>query len=365
MFPPSVLFRYLARHFLVWFLWSIFACTAVLLIGDLTETIRRTAHIDSFGIVQLFSLIPLKLPSLLEQGLPFAILFGSIGGFLQLSHSRELVVIRACGISVWQFLLSPLLVALGIGLFMVGLFNPFSATLMREYEVLENQYIKGQTNLFTVSDNGLWLREGEGAEQSIIHALQIADPHIMQLNDVIIFDFGDGNRFNRRIDAKTMTLNDGYWRVEEAKITDRDGKPLQLSQIDIPTTLTPDQIQENFAPPHTISFWDLRGFIRTAASTGFPTEKYVMYWNSLLAFPLLLITMIFISASFSLRYNRMGRTGILAFLAIIAGLGFYFINDLFYTLGSSQAFPSILAAWLPAGIFSLIGIVALLYQEDG
>ena len=50
----------------------------------------------------------LHTPTVAEQALPFAVLFGSMIAFLNLSRKLELVVARAAGVSVWQFLAPPL-----------------------------------------------------------------------------------------------------------------------------------------------------------------------------------------------------------------------------------------------------------------
>ena len=52
----------------------------------------------------------LRTPTVAEQALPFAVLFGSMIAFLNLSRKLELVVARAAGVSVWQILAPPLIV---------------------------------------------------------------------------------------------------------------------------------------------------------------------------------------------------------------------------------------------------------------
>ena len=50
------------------------------------------------------------------QILPFAVLLGGIFAFWRLSRSSELVVARAAGISAWQFLAMPVLLAMLLGI---------------------------------------------------------------------------------------------------------------------------------------------------------------------------------------------------------------------------------------------------------
>ena len=61
----------------------------------------------------------LRLPAFTEILLAFAVLVGSIGALLSLNRKSELIVMRAGGMSVWQFLRPGLMVALVLGVFAV------------------------------------------------------------------------------------------------------------------------------------------------------------------------------------------------------------------------------------------------------
>ena len=74
----------------------------------------------------------------------------------------------------------------------------------------------------------------------------------------------------------------------------------------IDTELTLDRIQESFASPETMSFWDLPEFIETLEAAGFSARKHRLHWHSILAGPLLLCAMVLIAATFSLRLTRRG-----------------------------------------------------------
>src|SRR5690606_5951085 len=92
---------YLARQFLLWLLITLGVCCGLIFLIDLVETLRKGAGKElPFGMALSISFF--KLPNLTMQVAPFACLFGSILSFNRLPRSRELVVIRAAGVSVWQ-----------------------------------------------------------------------------------------------------------------------------------------------------------------------------------------------------------------------------------------------------------------------
>ena len=62
-----------------------------------------------------------------------------------------------------------------------------------------------------------------------------------------------------------------------------------------------------------------------------------------------------------------GRIGASASIAGAALSGFvlYFLSDLVYALGQSASIPTLLAAWTPAGVSTMLGIAMLFHIEDG
>ena len=81
-------------------------------------------------------------------------------------------------------------------------FTPVSARMFAEFAGLEARYIKGEASQLSVSQNGLWLRQGDEKQQSVIHALRVADQG-QHLEDVIVFLYGANDHFLGRIDAKS------------------------------------------------------------------------------------------------------------------------------------------------------------------
>ena len=82
--------------------------------------------------------------------------------------------------------------------------------------------------------------------------------------------------------------------------------------MSIGTDLTVERIQDSFAAPQTISFWDLPGFIGLLEDSGFASNRHRMHWHSLLASPVVFIAMVLIGAAFSMRHARFGGLGIMA-----------------------------------------------------
>lgn len=360
----TTLSRYIGRQFIVALGGVYLALLTITLLLDTLELARRAGGKEeaTFGVILQLSL--LKLPGMAQEIAPFAILFGSMLAFWRLTRSHELVVARSAGVSVWQFLLPGLVIVFLIGIIKITVFSPLTSVLLGRFEQLENKYLSGKSSLLTVSESGLWLRQPEENGHSVIHAQRVS-PSDMTLHDVIIFRFADIDRFVWRIDASEARLLDGKWDVRKAWLNKPETPPEFLEKYSFATELTADNIQEGFASPEAVSFWDLPKFISLLEAAGFSALSHRLYFQSLLADPFLLCAMVLIAATFTLRPVRRG--GVLAFISVgvFAGFLLFFLSDLIFALGLSGRIPISLAAWTPAGVSILLGVSMLFHLEDG
>jgi lipopolysaccharide export system permease protein len=358
------LYRYLAIQFLigVGVTYAIFLALAFSI--DIAALLERTAGHD-VPTATVVGMAFLQLPDLGQKMLPFAILLGGVFTFVRLSRSRELVATRAAGVSAWDFLLPPLTVAVFIGVFAVTVFTLVSAKMFSVFAGLEARYVKGEESQLSLTVNGLWLRQGDARQQSVIHALRVAEQG-QNLEDVLVFLYGPNDHFIGRIDASSAQLHDHYWVLNKAWVSNTTGAaPVFHASYELPTTLTPEQIVESSASPDTLSFWRLPAYIRAAQAAGFSAAKYQLYLYTLYALPALFAAMVFMAASFSLRLGRDTNLPKVILFSAAAGFAVYFFEDLTRVLGQSGAVPILLAATAPALASILIGMTLVFSQEDG
>lgn len=355
---------YFARNFLLQFAGVFLSILLVVLIGDTVELLRRSASHEDVGLQTVLAMALLKQPNMAQIILPFAMLFAALLSFTRLTRTQELVVTRAAGISVWQFLFPALMCALLIGGFRVTLFNPFASILTARYEFLERTHLDWSTNLLAVSDTGLWLRQSTPDGSSILHA-QGVDQTSQEFQGIIVFLYNKEERFTGRIDAMRGRLVPGAWEFSDVSIRDEGQQARLLESYRLPTDLTLENLQESFAAPETMSFWELPRFIEILEHAGFSAQKHRLYLHSLLASPFLLCAMVLVAATFSLRLTRHGGTLAIASGGLLVGFILYFFSDLIYALGLSGRIPVTLSAWTPATVSLLFGVSMLFHLEDG
>lgn len=364
MHPTSILSLYFGRQFLLWFVLLLGALLLIVFVIDILELLRRAAGKPDVTLDVVLWMGIYKLPSIGQQIVPFAMLFSAMFTFWRLTRSHELVVARASGVSVWQFLMPVLLVSALVGVIRVTLVDPLGAYFIGRFDRLEEHYLKRKTDSIDISRSGLWLRQGEGEEYHMIHAAGI-DLATIELRSVAVFRFSGPDAYDVRIDADRARLVDGRWLMENGVLRSRNRTPKPVAAYEIPTRLTRERIEESFSRPETVSFWGLPRFIEILEATGFAAVRYRLHFQSLLAQPFLYCAMVLLAAVFSLRHTRRGGTLLMVTGGIVTGFATFILTDVVLTLGTSEAIPVLMAAWVPAGISLLLGATALLYLEDG
>lgn len=355
--------RYIARQYLFWFGSFFFSIVAIIFLATVVDLLDRLAAKD-VPLSLTLEMALLKLPYLSQEVMPFTVLFAAMATFWRLTRSHELVVARAAGVSVWQFLLPVLGSSVVIGLLTVTAFNPLASILLSRYEHLEASYIRNQTSMLAVEKTGLWLRQADQNGQSVIHATRVKQEEV-SLQEVIVFRYAKQDRFVDRIDAREAELRANSWLLFDAWVS-RPGEPSVFHEtLELATDLTVDRILESFAPPETISFWDLPDFIELMQASGFSAIPHQLQFNRLLALPMLFVAMVLLAATFSLRPQRRGRVGLVILAGMLTGFLLYFISNFVFAIGLSGTIPVVLAAWTPAGVSLMLGVAMLLHLEDG
>ena len=355
---------YIARTFVSRFLVLFGGITAIVLLATTIDQLDQISTEADASLLAALEMALLKLPQLIQEVMPFAILFTAMATFWRMTRTNELVVARAAGVSVWQLLMPAVALAVAVGLLTTTVLNPVSSVMLRRFEQLEARYSGDEGSTFSVSETGLWLRQAHQDGRAVIHAQRVRQSD-MTLFDVIVFRFSDGNTFESRIDADQATLGDGKWVLRDALVTAPGQEERRGERITVPTELTADKIYNSFAPPETISFWRLPEFIGLLENAGFAVEPHRLQLHRLLAKPFLFAGMVLLAAIFSLRQHRRGGVAATIAVGVLTGFGVFVLSNLVFAIGLAGTLPVIIAAWTPALIILMLGVASLLHLEDG
>lgn len=346
---------------------------AIMLV-DVVEQMRTVGGDVELSPFQAVQLSLMKMPMLIEQTLPFALLISGIIAYSRLNRRSELSIIRASGMSAWRFLAPLIGMAAVIGILTTTVLNPLGARLTAQFEQTRASILRdgAPARVAESTPRDIWLRQGDQARQIVIYAEQVVDGAELRgvklLEEERLIVNGqqtDLFQFVRRIDAERALIRDGFWQLENLVENQPGQSPVHRDFLSLPTDLDASQLLDRFASPSTIGFWELPRFIRHTAAAGLDASRYRMRFWSLLATPVLFVSMALIGALVCLRLSRMGGTSRLIATGALAAVGLFFITQLSSSLGSAGAAPPAIAAWSPAlfALFASLGVLA--YREDG
>ena len=354
--------RYFAARFARTVLGVFITVFALVYTLDFVELLRRAGDAEgaSTGLMAQLSLY--RTPAVAEGVLPFAVLFGSMAALLQLSRKLELVVARAAGISAWQFLQPGFFVALALGAFTVGVYNPVSAMMKQRSTEIEAKIFAKSTKASSGKD--LWIRQKSLDGGAIIRA-ETAIEGTTTLAGVQVFTFDAAGLFVSQIVAARASLHDGYWELSDTRVLTPGAPPEAFGTYLIASTLDPSQVRQRFTPPESVPFWQLPDTIARTERAGLDATRYRLQYDVLWARPILFLAMVLVAATVSLRFFRFGGVGKLVLGGVAAGFALYVARQVMEGLGASGIVAAPVAAWFPAVVGSLLGTLTLLYQEDG
>ncbi|MGF9761355.1 LPS export ABC transporter permease LptG [Microvirga sp. 0TCS3.31] len=328
---------------------------------DFVELMRRAGDAPSATAAVIAQLAFFRTPAIAEQVMPFAVLFGSMAALLQLSRKLELVVARAAGISAWQFLQPGLLIAVLIGVLSVTVYNPLSAVLKQRASALETSIFSRNVQ---TREKPIWLRQRSLDGQAIFRANGSAT-NAATLYDVTVYVFDHDGAFSHRVESREANLHEGFWELKDARVLSATEEPRSHDRYLIASSLQPSEVRQSFIDPDAVPFWELKETISRMEQADINATTYRLHYDLLLARPLLFIAMVFVAASVSLRFFRFGGVAMMVLGGVAAGFMLYVATELMAELGASGIISSLVAAWFPAVVGSLLGTLALLYQEDG
>ncbi len=358
----ATLVRYLSMRFFNTIMMVFLTICGTVYVVDFVEMLRRAGSHP--GVTPLFVafLSLLRTPSVAEQVLPFCVLFGTMTAFIDLTRRLELIVARAAGVSVWQFLLPPVGIALFIGIASIAVLNPVSAQMKQRADLIEDSLFghNGQSE----GDTSLWVRQTSIDGQAFLHGDESSDGGT-KLIGVNGYLYDPKGTFDLKVKAREGQLIGGVWRLKNVLVTAPGQDAMRVGTFLVATNVAPEHLAETFLAPESVPFWALPRARQETDAAGLDSTGFSLQYQTLLARPLLLIAMVLIAAAFSLRFFRFGGIGRMVGGGLVAGFVLYLLTKMVADLGSSGLLSVSVAAWSPAIVGSMLGCLALLQREDG
>lgn len=289
--------------------------------------------------------------------LPVTVLIGSIIALLDLQSHRELMVMKASGISVWRILRGPIVLifiaSIGVSVGLDTLVTQINRTIL-PVPRLDNAGIGGQ--------NAVWLEQDNETGHFIVQGDRNSrDAHIL---DNATFYLPPGQDISQ-VQAGRAILNFRNWTLEDVTLIASNQFPQKLPTYEIATTSSRADLSLRMTNSGELTFFELGAALATGLSDPLSRAAAAMRFAKLLALPALLVGSLLIAFAFTAGYRRQGSYGPTIMYGIILGFVVFVVTEMADRAGSAGVLDPAFAAWGPAVVAIVIGLTILLHKEDG
>jgi len=320
-------------------------------------------HIDIFtssfnNFFHSIIYIILKLPYYVNLILPLSFLISMLILFIIMIRNNEVMVIRTSGISTFS-LMRPFLIlscVLIVSTFIIAeLIIPYTSNTA---EYIYRVNIKKEEPYVFFKNYKIWYKRG-----NIITNIDFYDTKKDIIKGLTVLELSKDYTINKRLDASEGTWNNGLWvfsnvverTFKEDKVkTKKTYKKLNAIIQEPPSVFK--VVQKN---PEEMGYQELSKYIRKLKRDGHDIRRYLVDLYNKISFPFINLVMVFAAFSVGLRYvkTRGISRGILS--GIVVGAFYWFFHSVSLSLGYSEIFPPLFAAWLSNIVFLSAGIIGI------
>ena len=363
MLKSFILNNYLGKNFLMIVLSTsaIFFCLGFVI--NIFEEINFFKDYNNVGIEIPILMSFLFVPSMFYKMFPFVILISGIWFFLKIRKTDEIIAIKVTGLSNFSVILIPSVLAVILGIFFITSLNPITAFLVKKYETIKGVYEKDKDYLAAITENGIWIKEKNYEKNNLIRSSNLKGNYLMNLT---IYEFDKDNNFMRRVEANSANISSFEWTLNDARILDAEGKSVEenIEKLIYKSTYDLVKIRSLYSNLDTISFWNLENEIKLLEERGYSTRDVRAKFQRSLAFPFFLLSMVFLSAVFTLGIRFKENSWIYIFISIVMSVLIFYFNDFSAALGKTEKLPVTLSVWMPIIIIFLFSSVGLIHANQ-
>jgi lipopolysaccharide export system permease protein len=291
------------------------------------------------------------------KSLSVTVLIGAIIALLDLQSHRELIIIKAGGISIWRIIRMPVFAIALIGI-SISIF--FDAKIV---EINRSIMPSSQTTTQSVGGkNNVWLKQNTSEYSYILKGLK-RSANVYELKQVTFF-LPQKSEYSQII-AKTATLVNGEWQLKSVTLK-KAGEPNKtLKTYIIKSQSTRQEIELRLASSEDFTFFELSKALASGLKDPVAQAAAATRFAKLMALPALLVGVLLIAFAFTSQYRRTNSYGSAILSGVILGFVVFVITEMADRAGSSGIIDPLFAAWGSPIVAIVIGVTVLLYKEDG
>jgi LPS export ABC transporter permease LptG len=359
---PNLLDLYIARSYVRMLVLSVVGILGLFYIStfiDLSDKLFK----GQVSLGMILSFLWWETPQFLYYIIAIAVLLAGIVTIGALTKNSELVVMRACGISIYRTALPLLVFATAASAVLFGFEERILAVTNRRADYLKHVIRGGSPQTFDVL-NRKWL-VGSGGE---IYHYQYYDPRRGELNGLSVLRFDpDTHGLAQRVYATQATYQRNptdarAWTARSGWVRDLSGTEVTryTPLADATVSFEPSDYFVTEAPePERMNFEQLRRYIDDLKASGYTVLEHEVALQRKFAFPLVTLIMTLIAVPFAVTTGKRGALYGVG-IGIALALTYWTAISVFAAFGAGGLMAPALAAWAPNLLFGATAAYLLL-----
>jgi lipopolysaccharide export system permease protein len=351
----KLLDKYILKEFLKILVITVLSFIALFLIVDFFDKIRMFLS-NNASVSQIASYFVYSIPMIISYIFPPAVLLATLMTFSSLSKFNEITAMKANGINVYRISLPLIIFAAMAAVFLFYFSELISPASVQKTEYIVKVEVQKQKTLGFFKQNEIWYH-GENA----VYNFKMFDVDKDTIRGVTINYLNPDFTLMSRIDAQSAEWKNNQWVFYNLLITrfDNNNNPvLEWSKekvINIPEK--PNDFKVMQKDVEKMGYFELSKYVKKIRLEGYDVTKYLVELQGKIAFPMVILIMVFIAVPFSLRSERSGGVMQSIGLGIFIGFSYWIVHAFCMSLGRSEILPVFLAAWGANILFAALAAV--------
>jgi lipopolysaccharide export system permease protein len=330
---------------------------------DVVDQVQHIGNNQSpdYQLPQAMTYVALLLPSHLYELLPITVLIGTIFVMARFAQSSEFTILRTSGLGPWRALKTLLAAGAAFVVLTFAVGDYLTPWADRAAQLLKARY----DGNITVGQTGAWLKEKQQYSQFAANVTAIApDGRMLGLR---IFEFDNRGRVvsMTRAESGQFEGTDAWTlsKVERTEFPADSAGPSRVERVKMDefrwaTGLSAEMVSTAVLKPERMGTIDLFQYVRHLEANGQAAQRYeIEFWKKVF-YPLSCLVMVVLALPFAyLHFRNEGISGYV-FGGVMAGISFFFLNNVSGYMGELQQWTPWLTAALPGMIYTLLSLAA-------
>jgi lipopolysaccharide export system permease protein len=310
-----------------------------------------------YDLLSALTYVLLRVPRTIFSTLPAAALIGSLLSLGNLAVHRELVVMRASGVSSWQLLGSVGLAGFGLAVLMVLLGESLAPSLGAYASEMRTRAM--HEDVAVADGQATWLKDGDR-----IFSLRRQAGDLGYGGGVLMFELGPDHALREVARAESADVDAANrWVLSNYAQTSflDNGVAVRSERQSTETyNLNPDLLALSIVREDLLDTPSLQRYIRYLQSNDLDARRYLIAYWTRISDVVSVVLMTVLALPFVLGGLRSAGTGARFLVGLVIGLSYYVIGQVLASGGEVYDLDPLVVAWAPSAVLASITAVALL-----